>query len=319
MIPSPVACRGCRSARRRAARAARSRAPRDRDALLLPARQLAREMVCARGEPDRLQQLPGPARRACLAAAGRRQRHLDVLRGRQRRDQVELLEHEADRLEPNAAQLASPSRAMSRPSNSTSPDGGGRGPEQLQQRRLARPARPDEREELAAVDRQLHVADGHHLGGALPYVLATPSARTAGSGLSVMRCSCLSRCGGVRRRDAGGPRAGRRRRRRPGRRAPRGRRRARSGRGSTGASRPTVVEPLATAPCPKPPPAGPPERAAAAAAPRRSPGASGRPRRSRATPASPIATPSSAAEQALHERLARDLAAPRAAATSRSP
>ena len=91
--------------------------------------------------------------------ADRRELRLDVLERRQRRDQVELLEDEAERVQAEIGELAVAERgeiatleedaARARPVER---------PEQLQQGRLARPARPLERDELARLDLEVDPA-----------------------------------------------------------------------------------------------------------------------------------------------------------------
>ena len=71
---------------------------RHRHALLLAARELRGVVVAAVAEADALEQrVAAPAR----VLAAQLERHLDVLARRERRDQVERLEHEAD---PRGAQ-----------------------------------------------------------------------------------------------------------------------------------------------------------------------------------------------------------------------
>ena len=91
--------------------------PCDRDALLLAAGHVRRQVVGALGEPhlaEHLQRLLAPA-------ADRRELDLDVLDRRQRRDQVELLEDEAERAEPQRRELAVRKLARSRPSKKDVP------------------------------------------------------------------------------------------------------------------------------------------------------------------------------------------------------
>src|SRR5206468_3453406 len=70
--------------------------PRDRDALLLAARQLRREVTRAVAEPDLFQALVRPPAPLRAAQVQRVQRRLYVPARRQCRHQVELLEHEAE-------------------------------------------------------------------------------------------------------------------------------------------------------------------------------------------------------------------------------
>ena len=70
----------------------------DRDALLLAAGELVGPLARALGQADPLRGARRPGRIAVLAAdPGQEQRDGDVLAGRERRDEVEGLEHEADR------------------------------------------------------------------------------------------------------------------------------------------------------------------------------------------------------------------------------
>src|SRR5439155_25398949 len=88
---------------------------------------------------------------------------LDVLHRRERRDQVELLEDEAEGSEPQLGQLVVAQRpevaafegddAFARPVECA---------EQLQQRRLARAARAFERDELAGLDLEADTVDRTH-------------------------------------------------------------------------------------------------------------------------------------------------------------
>ena len=70
--------------------------PRDRDALLLAARQLRRAMVQPVAEADRRQRRARLARRVARAGAGIDHRQLDIGERGRARQQVEALEDEAD-------------------------------------------------------------------------------------------------------------------------------------------------------------------------------------------------------------------------------
>ena len=83
---------------------------RDRDALHLAAAQLVRSVARALGQTHATQELSGAACRGGAVASGEQGREHDVLGGRQRRQQVEELEHEAD---PIATQHASARRRTS--------------------------------------------------------------------------------------------------------------------------------------------------------------------------------------------------------------
>ena len=112
-----------------------------------PPEACARQVIGALGEPHLVEQLRARAR---AIAAGRDELHLDVLDRGQRRDQVELLEDEAERAQAQLGELVvgqadevgalEPNVAAARPVERA---------EELQQRRLARAARAFERDELA--------------------------------------------------------------------------------------------------------------------------------------------------------------------------
>ena len=83
----------------------RDQRARDRDALLLAAGELRRMMAGAMREADAIERFF----RALVPLRGRHlrvdERQLDVLGGRGARQQVEVLEHEADELVAHARQL----------------------------------------------------------------------------------------------------------------------------------------------------------------------------------------------------------------------
>src|SRR6185436_4342994 len=76
---------------------------RDRDALLLAAGQLAREVARPAGQAEEVERAPRP-RRAVRDGARVEERQLHVLEGARAREQVEVLEHEADATAPDAGQ-----------------------------------------------------------------------------------------------------------------------------------------------------------------------------------------------------------------------
>ena len=78
----------------------------DRDALLLPAGEVRREMGGAIGEADLLEQVEGTLTQLRRAYSYRGEPGLHVLERGQRRNQVELLEDEAERVEAELGQLA---------------------------------------------------------------------------------------------------------------------------------------------------------------------------------------------------------------------
>jgi hypothetical protein len=94
----------------------------DRDALLLAARQLGRAVAAALGQPDAARRrVEG---RAVGLAAGDGQRQEDVLLGRERRQQVEGLEDEADVLAAQLRELLVVELVMSSPPIETVPEVG---------------------------------------------------------------------------------------------------------------------------------------------------------------------------------------------------
>ena len=139
-------------------------AARDRDALLLSARELTRIMPIAVGEPDDAERGHDVIATLCLGQVGQQQRQLDVLEGGQHRDQVIQLEDEADVPRPPGGQrplgqtadlgVADPDRAARRPV-----DPG----EQVQQRRLAGARRPHQSHEVAGVDGDRHAIENRNL------------------------------------------------------------------------------------------------------------------------------------------------------------
>src|ERR1051325_2017585 len=106
-------------------------------------------MILPLGEPHLAKQLEC----ALPGAADRRQLRLDVLESSERRDQVELLEHEAERAEPQPRELVVGELAEVA---ALEEDAARAGPvertEQLQERRFSGTARPLERDELAGAD-----------------------------------------------------------------------------------------------------------------------------------------------------------------------
>src|SRR5882672_7251974 len=128
----------------------------DRDALLLAAGQVPRQVVRSAGEADLVEELQRPF----ATAAHRGELHLDVLDGCQRRDQVELLEDEPEGAQAQLGQLPVAQRgeiavfeddvAGARPVERA---------EELQKRRLAGAARPFERDELARLELEIDAVE----------------------------------------------------------------------------------------------------------------------------------------------------------------
>ena len=94
----PSRSRGCRSARRPRSIRPPGQRTRDRDALLLAARELRRPAVEPVTEADALERLTRALRASAPGTRIEQQRQLDVLGRREDGDQVERLEDEAHRL-----------------------------------------------------------------------------------------------------------------------------------------------------------------------------------------------------------------------------
>jgi hypothetical protein len=126
---------------------------RDRDALLLAARQVGGQLVHARAEADPLEQLPGLGVGVAGARVLHPDRDRDVLDRGQRWEQVEALEHEAEVAGAQRGQLA-----LAEPGDvlALEPDlAGGRREQQAEdrdQRGLARARRALDQHDLAGVD-----------------------------------------------------------------------------------------------------------------------------------------------------------------------
>ena len=128
---------------------------RDRDALLLAARELAREWSRAVREPDDAQRRRGALAPLGLREVGEQQRQLDVLARGEHRDQVEELEDEAHvaRAQGGELVLGEVVQALARPRPPRR-----RRPvearEEVEERRLARARRAHQRDEAALRDVQ---------------------------------------------------------------------------------------------------------------------------------------------------------------------
>ena len=155
--------------------------PGDRDALLLAAGEMGGEMRGAIGEADLLEQCQRSFTQLRRAYPYRCESRLDVFERGQGRDQVELLEDEAERLEAELCQLAVTENGEVA---SLEDDVAGartvERTEQLQQGRLAGSTRALERHELAGLDLQIDAADSLDRGGAsLEEPLRRPERRRA--------------------------------------------------------------------------------------------------------------------------------------------
>ena len=120
----------------------------DRHALLLAARQLRRIVMAAVRSPTSASS--ASARAPGIRRAGNLHRHQHVLAGRQRRQQVEELEDEADPLAAQPRQRVLAIAVMSTPSISDAPGRRRVEPgDQPEQRRLAAAGRPGDRDDTA--------------------------------------------------------------------------------------------------------------------------------------------------------------------------
>ena len=126
---------------------------RDADALLLAAGQLPRIVLGALGEADDFQRDARALSPLRLRQLRQQQRQLDVLLGRQHGQQVVELEDEPDVLRAPLRELAAAQRADG---HAVDLDGAARGrvesADQVQQRRLAGPRRPHQRQKVALRD-----------------------------------------------------------------------------------------------------------------------------------------------------------------------
>jgi hypothetical protein len=136
------------------------------DPLALAARELVGALLGAVAQAEEAQPARGRGGRGRRVAPGHAERQLDVLPGREERQQAVALEHQRD---PVPAQGLAAGRAQLRQVLPVEPDDPGVGrlqPGQQQQGgRLARPRRPDQPHHLAVLDLQGHPVD---------HVAATP-------------------------------------------------------------------------------------------------------------------------------------------------
>ena len=117
----PSRSRGCRRlVTHNQPRVGRERA-RDRDALLLAARELGREMVELVSQPDQPRLWRARAKRSASSRGAQVERQDHVLERRERRQQLEELEDDPDVGPRQTASSSSPSWSMRRPSTATVP------------------------------------------------------------------------------------------------------------------------------------------------------------------------------------------------------
>ena len=133
----------------------------DGDALLLSAGQLVGARVLATGEAHRGERLARPQRALARADAGVDQRHGDVLEGRGAREQVELLEHEAEaRVAQRGEDVAGAGPAPAAPRCGTRRRSGtSRQPRMLIVVDLPEPDAPGDGHELARADVEVHAVE----------------------------------------------------------------------------------------------------------------------------------------------------------------
>src|SRR6266545_610610 len=134
--------------------------PRDRGALFFATGQRVRPVGQPVAEPDELQGRFGAFASFPLAGAGVEQAVGDVVQGRHARCQVELLENEPDPLGPQRREVMVGQFGDVEPVDDDLPGAGAvQRAHHMQQRRLARPRRPNDRHQLTAADLQVDVAE----------------------------------------------------------------------------------------------------------------------------------------------------------------
>src|SRR5579872_5160394 len=117
-------------------------------------------MLCAVGETDLLEQRERARAQLVAVDAGRRKLRLDVLERVQRRDQVERLEDEAEGAQAQLGEVAVSERAeVAALEEHRAARRAVERAEELQQRRLAGARRPDDRDDLRVVDRQVDACE----------------------------------------------------------------------------------------------------------------------------------------------------------------
>ena len=153
----------------------RDQRPRDRDALPFAARQFARPMLRPMPDAHALQHVHRLAARIVLRHAANPERHRDVVERREFRQQMVELIHEAERA---IAQLVALALLQFRERLAEQRHAAGarlvEPAEHVQQRALARPRRPDDRQLLAAMHLQLRVVQHLDVEAALHEGLRNP-------------------------------------------------------------------------------------------------------------------------------------------------
>ena len=138
---------------------------RDRGALHLAARHLLREVTEAMRNADPFRERLRA--RICLVALHARQqaRQRDVVGDGQRRQQVEELKYKPDLLSPHVREVVVSQRGeVAAVEHDAARRGAVHGAAQVQQRGLAAPRGPHQRNEVALVDGKRHARQGRHLG-----------------------------------------------------------------------------------------------------------------------------------------------------------
>jgi hypothetical protein len=156
--------------------------PRQRDPLLLSARELGRCRGASVADAELAHELRRGSPSILTAPADEEQGQLDVLDGRERRQQVEELKDEADPPPTQASQLGL-AQLVDAFAVEVHLSGGGaiEAREQVEQGRLPTAARPHDRDELATLDREVDAAQRQHLRAATGVVgLRGPRASSTG-------------------------------------------------------------------------------------------------------------------------------------------
>src|SRR5580765_6464128 len=138
---------------------------RDRHALLLPARELGRMVARPLGKADALEHPHGTLEALFLRHAGVEQGQLDILHRLRARQQVEVLEHEADVPVAHRGELARVHLRDRAAVEAVFAAGGAvEAADQVHEGGLARPGRAHDRYELAFADAHADAVERAHLG-----------------------------------------------------------------------------------------------------------------------------------------------------------
>src|SRR5579862_2227814 len=148
----------------------------DRDTLLLTTRELRRQMIGLIAQADELQVMAGARKPLPLRPFAREvERQHRILERRQRRQQLEKLEDDADVSAAPDRELFLAHRVDPPPVNRDRAGGRPVDPrDQVQDRRLPTPRRPDDRHQLPRTDRQIDTAQRRILEPTHPITLLDP-------------------------------------------------------------------------------------------------------------------------------------------------